>query len=189
MHHADGISRQELVVWTFLHLRFYPHLSHEPSNTHQKSHHVRSTHALASSGHLHDTNLGPRSTNQPRNVITTTCHSCGWNIHDQPDGGTGLHVSSHCRVYETACADYTARFRLPTSAPCPLTSYLHGGLLEEGCIHISKIRLEKEEAASRKAIPVEEDSSDVESVEENDADHPGLRMQWRWTELNKNRAN
>ena len=72
---------------------------------------------------------------------------------------------------------------MPTTAPCPLTSYLHGGLLEEGCIHISKMRLEKE---GENKAPVEEDSSDAESVEEDDAGHPGLKMQWNWTELKKN---
>lgn len=73
---------------------------------------------------------------------------------------------------------------MPISAPCPLSSYIHGGLLEEGCIHVSKVRLEKEEAALGKAMPVDEDLSDAESVEEDDAGHPGLRMQWKWTELN-----
>ena len=77
---------------------------------------------------------------------------------------------------------------MPTTAPCPLTSYLHGGLLEEGCIHVSRMRLEKEEAVSNKALPVDEDSSDVESVEDDDANQPGLRMQWNWTELNKSEA-
>lgn len=70
---------------------------------------------------------------------------------------------------------------MPTTAPCPLTSYLHGGLLEEGCIHISKMRLEKEEKGAR----VDDDMSDAESVEEDGADHPGLRMQWNFTELKK----
>lgn len=84
----------------------------------------------------------------------------------------------------TAQQELTATsFRMPTTAPCPLTSYLHGGLLEEGCIHVSKMRLEKE--VERRA-PVDEDSSDAESVEDDDtADHPGLRMQWDWTELKK----
>jgi hypothetical protein len=63
---------------------------------------------------------------------------------------------------------------MPTSAPCPLTSFLHGGLLEEGCIHVSRMRLEKEA------------ESDAESVQDDDAaDHPGLRIQWGWTELNR----
>ncbi|KAF3043784.1 hypothetical protein E8E12_010246 [Didymella heteroderae] len=67
-------------------------------------------------------------------------------------------------------------FRMPTAAPCPLTSYLHGGLLEEGCIHVSKMRLEKEA----------EEESDSESVQDDDAaDHPGLMMQWGWTELKR----
>ncbi|KAJ8106849.1 hypothetical protein OPT61_g9268 [Boeremia exigua] len=70
-------------------------------------------------------------------------------------------------------------FMMPTTAPCPLTSYLHGGLLEEGRIHVSRLRLEKEET---REMPLEEDSSDTESVEE-DENHPGLRMQWNWTEL------
>lgn len=69
---------------------------------------------------------------------------------------------------------------MPTTAPCPLTTYLHGGLLEEGYIHVSKMRLEKEIA---RRVPAEEDSSDAELVEEDDTDHPGLRMQWNWTEL------
>ena len=66
---------------------------------------------------------------------------------------------------------------MPTSAPCPLTSFLHGGLLEDGCIHVSKMRLENE---------VEKEAeSDAESVQDDDtAHHPGLRMQWEWTELN-----
>jgi hypothetical protein len=68
---------------------------------------------------------------------------------------------------------------MPTSAPCPLTSFLHGGLLEEGCIHVSRMRLEKE--VEREA------ESDAESVQDDDvADHAGLRMQWGWTELNRN---
>jgi hypothetical protein len=71
---------------------------------------------------------------------------------------------------------------MPTTVPCPLTSYLHGGLLEEGCIHISKMRLEKE---VERQMPVEEDSSDAESVEDDDANHPGLRIQWKWTESKK----
>lgn len=79
------------------------------------------------------------------------------------------------------------RFTMPTTAPSPLTSYLHGGLLEEGCVHISKTTLEKEEPVTRhtKCAPssMDEDSSDAESVEEDDADHPSLRMQWNWTEL------
>lgn len=69
---------------------------------------------------------------------------------------------------------------MPTTAPCPLTSYLHGGLLEEGCVHVSKMRLEKD------AEKVEEEESDTESVQDDDAaDHPGLRMRWNWTELEK----
>lgn len=68
---------------------------------------------------------------------------------------------------------------MPTTAPCPLNSYLHGGLLEEGCIHVSKIRLEREE----KRRPTIEEESDAESVEEDDVAHPALRMQWKWTEL------
>ena len=77
------------------------------------------------------------------------------------------------------------RFRMPTTAPCPLTSFLHGGLLEEGCLHVSKIRLEKEEKRHVSKMEVEE-YSDVESVEEEDAaDHPGRRMQWKWTELKR----
>lgn len=76
-------------------------------------------------------------------------------------------------------------FRMPTTAPCPLTSFLHGGLLEEGCLHVSKIRLEKEEKRQVSKMEVEE-YSDVESVEEEDAaDHPGRRMQWKWTELKR----
>lgn len=77
---------------------------------------------------------------------------------------------------------------MPTTAPCPLTSHLHGGLLEEGCIHISKTRLEKEGVEERKKceeLGGDEDASDAESVEE-DAEHSGLRMQWSWTELKKN---
>lgn len=70
---------------------------------------------------------------------------------------------------------------MPSSAPSPLTSYLHGGLLEEGCIHVSKMRLEKEEG--RKGAVEEE--SDAESVDEEEGEHPGLRMQWNWTELTK----
>jgi hypothetical protein len=81
---------------------------------------------------------------------------------------------------------------MPTTAPCPLTSFLHGGLLEEGCIHISKMRLGKEDQVETKVnhggLSAEEDSSDAESVEEEDAGHPGLRMQWNWTELSQDRA-
>ncbi|KAF2995110.1 hypothetical protein E8E13_004125 [Curvularia kusanoi] len=72
-------------------------------------------------------------------------------------------------------------FRMPTTAPCPLTSYLHGGLLEEGCIHVSKMRLEKQHVSRVES----EEESDAESVEEDDADHSGRRMQWNWTELKK----
>lgn len=75
------------------------------------------------------------------------------------------------------------RFRMPTTAPCPLTSFLHGGLLEEGCLHVSKVRLEREEKEQVGKMAVEEDS-DAESVDEDDAaHHPGRKMQWTWTEL------
>ncbi|KZM21066.1 uncharacterized protein EKO05_0011147 [Ascochyta rabiei] len=82
-------------------------------------------------------------------------------------------------------------FRMPTTAPCPLTSFIHGGLLEEGCIHVSKMRLGEEKEPKKKdgGLSAEEESSDAESVEEEDVGHPGLRMQWNWTELNKDRAN
>lgn len=73
---------------------------------------------------------------------------------------------------------------MPTAAPSPLTSYLNGGLLEEGCVHISKTTLEKEQSVLRMPSPVDEDTSDADSVED-EADHPNLRMQWRWTELKK----
>lgn len=69
---------------------------------------------------------------------------------------------------------------MPTTAPSPLTSFLYGRALEEGCIHVSKMRLEKED---RKEAPMEDDSSDDESVVEEDAEHPGLKMKWNWTEL------
>ena len=52
-------------------------------------------------------------------------------------------------------------------------------------MHVSKIRLEKEEKRHVSKMEVEE-YSDVESVEEEDAaDHPGRRMQWKWTELKR----
>jgi hypothetical protein len=60
--------------------------------------------------------------------------------------------------------------------------------LEEGCVHISKITLEKDEDASGKrrydSSTVEQDIQDTDSVED-EADHPKLRMQWGWTELEK----
>ena len=73
---------------------------------------------------------------------------------------------------------------MPTTEPCPLTSYLHGGLLEEGCIHVSKMRLEDD--VKRQTL-VDEDTSDAESVED-DIDHPNLKMQWKWTELDNGQA-
>ncbi|KAJ4985931.1 hypothetical protein SVAN01_08620 [Stagonosporopsis vannaccii] len=75
-------------------------------------------------------------------------------------------------------------FRMPATAPSPLTPFLHGRALEEGCIHVSKMRLEKED---RKEASVEEDSSDAESVVGEEAEHLGLRMKWNWTELKDER--
>ena len=55
-------------------------------------------------------------------------------------------------------------------------------------MHVSKVRLEREEKEQVGKMAVEEDS-DAESVEEEDAaDHPGRRMQWKWTELKRDGA-
>lgn len=63
---------------------------------------VRAAHALATGGHLHGTNLRPRGTDQPCNVVTKARHSCRWNVYDQPDGGPRLHVSPICWVDNAA---------------------------------------------------------------------------------------
>lgn len=79
-------------------------------------------------------------------------------------------------------------FAMPHNAPDPLQSYQHARWLEEGCIHVTKTVLEKEEKITKahntryvdeRWEEEERSSEDGEEV----VDHPNLRMQWRWTEL------
>ena len=91
---------------------------------------------------------------------------------------------------------------MPSKQPSPLTGYLHAGLLEEGCVLVSKTTLGEERGrrvvlgmSASGDIDTEsegesEGEDEVEASDEEPADdasdtgdHPNLKMRWSWTEL------
>ncbi|KAH8728967.1 hypothetical protein GQ44DRAFT_768834 [Phaeosphaeriaceae sp. PMI808] len=82
-------------------------------------------------------------------------------------------------------------FSLPPNTPNPWTNYQHGKLLEEGCIHVTKVEREADSTDNRQryeqceSVKSSDDEEDSVSMEENVDDHPKLKMQWTWTELKK----
>jgi hypothetical protein len=85
---------------------------------------------------------------------------------------------------------------MPSKQPSPLTGYLHAGLLEEGCVLVSKTTLGEERG--RRVVLGTAASGDVDTESEGEAeasdeevsdgaseaeDHPNLKMRWLWTEL------
>jgi hypothetical protein len=85
---------------------------------------------------------------------------------------------------------------MPSKQPSPLTGYLHAGLLEEGCVLVSKTTLGEERGRRVVLGTAESDEADTESEGEVEAsddeasddasgteDHPNLKMRWSWTEL------
>ncbi|KAF2035203.1 hypothetical protein EK21DRAFT_84823 [Setomelanomma holmii] len=73
-------------------------------------------------------------------------------------------------------------FSTPHNAQDPLTGYQHGGLLEEGCIDITKTVLEKENKSRRCDSSRSSDEEEEEADDGHGRDHPNLKLQWEWTE-------
>lgn len=86
-------------------------------------------------------------------------------------------------------------FSLPPHAPNPLTSYAHARWLEEGCLYVSKTTLEERDACRKAAQNVQwrfstseaelEGESGGKDMSFDDKDHPNLRLQWTWSELQR----
>jgi hypothetical protein len=79
---------------------------------------------------------------------------------------------------------------MPPAAQNPLTGYQHGGLLEEGCIVVTKAVLRREDPTGRKGLErysrpggTEEEARE----EEYGKNHPNLGLQWEWTEADLTR--
>jgi hypothetical protein len=66
---------------------------------------------------------------------------------------------------------------MPLGQPNPLTVYQHGRLLEEGCIQVTKTAVEKEGR--------ERCGSVGSSDEDEEGEHPNLRLQWTWSEVKR----
>jgi hypothetical protein len=74
---------------------------------------------------------------------------------------------------------------MPPNTANPLTGYVHGNLLEEGCIELTKMVLEKEKGIELIMREIAESGDDEEEDEEEGKDHENLHLKWTWTELKK----
>jgi hypothetical protein len=73
---------------------------------------------------------------------------------------------------------------MPPNTANPLTGYVHGNLLEEGCIELMKTVSEKEKEIGVVVREIAESGDDDEEDEEG-RDHENLHLKWTWTELKK----
>jgi hypothetical protein len=73
---------------------------------------------------------------------------------------------------------------MPPNTANPLTGYVHGNLLEEGCIELTKTVSEKEKGIEVIVREIAESGDDEEEDEEG-RDHENLHLKWTYTELKK----
>jgi hypothetical protein len=84
---------------------------------------------------------------------------------------------------------------MPPNTQNPLTGYLHGDLLEEGCIELTKTVLEKEDkrrfeglcesASGAGSSDEEEEEEGGRVVREDPGYHENLHLKWTWTEVKR----
>jgi hypothetical protein len=74
---------------------------------------------------------------------------------------------------------------MPPNTANPLPGYVHGNLLEEGCMELTKMVLEKEKGIELIVREIAESGDDEEEDEEEGKDHENLHLKWTWTELEK----
>jgi hypothetical protein len=73
---------------------------------------------------------------------------------------------------------------MPPNTQNPLTGYLHGNLLEEGCIELTKTVLEKEDKRGFEGL-CESAAGSSDEEEEDTEYHENLHLKWTWTEIKR----
>jgi hypothetical protein len=74
---------------------------------------------------------------------------------------------------------------MPLNTQNPLTGYLHGSLLEEGCIELTKTVLGKEDKHGFEVLCESAAGSSDEEEEEDTEHHENLHLKWTWTEVKR----
>jgi hypothetical protein len=72
---------------------------------------------------------------------------------------------------------------MPPNTANPLTGYVHGNLLEEGCIELTKTVLEREGGKQGVEMLVTDSGASSDEEEEEVRDHENLHLKWTWTEV------
>jgi hypothetical protein len=72
---------------------------------------------------------------------------------------------------------------MPPNTANPLTGYVHGNLLEEGCIELTKTVLENEGGKQGVEMLVTESGASSDEEEEEVRNHENLHLKWTWTEV------
>jgi hypothetical protein len=74
---------------------------------------------------------------------------------------------------------------MPLNTTNPLTGYVHGNLLEEGCIELTKTVLEKGGEKQGVEVLATESGASSDEEEEEVRDHENLHLKWTWTEVKR----